>query len=226
MNDLGKIGVIAAIMGVILLVGLALSPAPSTDQQAVVSTTTIVAQPTLEMLDPVYSEKGVFSDDTIRIAFDAAFAGDEAESRLQFWLENVSDDAITVLWDRCSLQLPSGETVKVLNEESLDDFLPLGRMISIAPGGSLRDAVIPITEISSDGEGGWSLTSGVLDAGTFTFVLAVERGIPTGPGREELRRRLEASGCEGMAKAIEWELAKRLLSRREIVYYTFRFVIR
>jgi len=204
-------------MGVILLVGLALSPAPSTDQQAVVSTTTIVAQPTLEMLDPVYSEKGVFSDDTIRIAFDAAFAGDEAESRLQFWLENVSDDAITILWDRCSLQLPSGETVKVLNEESLDDFLPLGRMISIAPGGSLRDAVIPITEISSDGEGGWSLTSGVLDAGTFTFVLAVERGIPTGPGREELRRRLEA---------IEWELAKRLLSRREIVYYTFRFVIR
>jgi len=227
-TDLGKFGVIAAIMGAILLVGVMINTAPAPDQQAAAESSVVATPPSLEMLDPAYSEKGVFQDDTIRIAFDATFVDDQAESRLQFWLHNVSDDAITILWDRCSLQLPSGNTVKVLSEESLDDLLPLGRVISIAPGGDLFDAAIPITEIASDGVGGWTLTSGVLDAGTFTFVLAVERAVPLPDGlhRGDLRHGMEGDGCDGMTKAIGRALIERSLTRREIVYYTFRFVIR
>ncbi|RLE36105.1 hypothetical protein DRJ12_04650 [Candidatus Acetothermia bacterium] len=229
MTDLVKIGVIAAIMGAILLVGMAVDVTPPSDQQVVaVTATAVAAQPTLEMLDPVYSEKGVFQDDTIRIAFDASFVDGQAESRLQFWLHNVSDDAITILWDRCSIQLPDGNTVKVLSEESLDDFIPLGNVVSIAPGGDLFDAAIPITEISSNGAGGWTLTSGVLDAGTFTFVFAVERGVPhpAGLDPDRIRRQIQADGCDGATKAIGRALLERAFKRREIVYYTFRFVIR
>jgi len=236
MTDLGKFGVIAAIMGAILLVGLFLQPisqpvsvqdvAPPSDE-ARPTEVTLLQQPTLEMLDPVYSEKGVFQDDTIRIAFNASYTDAGVESRLQFWLHNVSNEAISILWDRCSLQLPNGNTVKVLSEESLDDLLPLGRVISIAPGGDLFDAAIPITEIAADDSGGWTLTNGVLDAGTFTFVLAVERAVPSPPlDRGELRRELQADGCDGVAKAIGQALVKRALRGREIVYYTFRFVIR
>ena len=180
------------------------------------------------MLDPVYSEKGVFQDDTIRIAFDVSFVDDRAESRLQFWLNNVSDDAITILWDRCSIQLPDGNTVQVLSEGSLDDFIPLGRVITVAPGGDLFDAAVPITEISSDGAGGWSLTRGILDSGAFTFVLAIERGVPrpTGLNADRIRRQIQAAGCDGATKAIGRAFLEHALNRREIVYYTFRFVIR
>jgi len=212
-TDLGKYGVIAAIMGAILFIGLGINNAPSANQQVV-----IVPPPTLEMLGPTYSEKGVFQDDTIRIAFDATFVDNQAESRLQFWLHNVSDDAITILWDRCSIQLPNGNTVKVLSEEGLDDFIPLGNVISVAPGGDLFDAAIPITEIMADETGDWYLTDGVLDAGPFTFVLAVEKGAPSpyfGHGGPQ------TDGCDQVATAID-----RMLRHREVAYYTFRFVIR
>jgi len=82
-TDLGKYGVIAAIMGAILLMGVVFYTAPSTDQQATVAPTVVATLPSLEMLDPVYSEKGVFQDDTIRIAFDVSFVDDRAESRLR-----------------------------------------------------------------------------------------------------------------------------------------------
>jgi len=227
-TDLGKYGVIAAIMGAILLMGVVFYTAPSTDQQATVAPTVVATLPSLEMLDPVYSEKGVFQDDTIRIAFDVSFVDDRAESRLQFWLNNVSDDAITILWDRCSIQLPDGNTVQVLSEGSLDDFIPLGRVITVAPGGDLFDAAVPITEISSDGAGGWSLTRGILDSGAFTFVLAIERGVPcpTGLNADRIRRQIQADGCDGATKAIGRAFLEHALNRREIVYYTFRFVIR
>lgn len=115
MNDLGKIAVIAGIMGALLLFGVFMqTPKPVVVEpvpvviEAPVAEVTILPQQTLEMLDPVYSEKAVFQDRTIRIAFNGAFTEDGVESRLPFWLHNVSDDVINILWDRCSIQLPSG----------------------------------------------------------------------------------------------------------------------
>jgi len=133
--------------------------------------------------------------------------------------------------------------VQVLSGGSLDDFIPLGRVITVAPGGDLFDAAVPITEISSNGAGGWSLTRGVLDSGAFTFVLAIERGVPrptglnadriergipcpTGLNADRIRQQIQADGCDGATKAIGRAFLEHALNRREIVYYTFRFVIR
>jgi hypothetical protein len=221
-NDLGKIGVIAAIMGAILLMGLLMAPTervtePVQPVEKIAATeVTILEQETLEMLDPVYSEKAVFQDDTIRIAFDTSYSEDGVESRLPFWIHNISDDAINILWDRCSIQLPSGNTVKILNEEGLEYLGPPGGTISIAPGGDLFDAVIPVPEIAFDEEDGWSISTGVLTEGAFTFLLAVERGMP---------RVRPADPCEEPQRGAIRELAERL-QYRQIVYYTFRFIVR
>jgi len=220
-NDLGKIAVIAAIMGALLLFGLlAYTPTPSAPeevapvQEPVVTEVTVLPPASLEMLDPIYSEKAVFQDGTIRIAFNVSYTAEGVESRLPFWLHNVSDDAICILWDRCSMQLPCGNTVNIINEEGL----AYGGAISIAPAGDLFDAAIPVTEVVWGDEP--VVTTGILDAGTFTFVLAVERGAggasvdrQTGAGRAQT-----APACE--------PLGTGAVSDREIVYYTFRFVVR
>jgi len=231
-NDLGKIAVIAGIMGALLLSGLFMytaepvvveEPVPVVVQEPVAEIT-ILPQQTLEMLDPVYSEKAVFHDRTIRIAFNEAFTEDGVESRLPFWIHNVSDDVINILWDRCSIQLPGGNTVNVVNETGPDFFALIGRTISIAPAGDLFDAFIPVTEIIWT-EDGPHLTANVLDQGIFTLVLAIERsaagfmqrGMPQYP----------EPGCEDedmMPKAREMTMA--MAEGREIVYYTFRFVLR
>ena len=221
MNDLGKIAVISAIMGALLLFGLlvyrpehtAVEPAPEVVEEAAAEVT-VLPPTSLEMLDPIYSEKAVFQDNTIRIAFNISHTEEGVESRLPFWLHNISNDVIVVLWDRCSIQLPCGNTVNVINEEGF----AYGGPISVAPAGDLFDAVIPISEISWEEEP--IVSTGVLDEATFTFVLAIERGTPgapmahrTGSGRAEL-----PPGCEPAVTTIAGE--------REIVFYTFRFVIR
>jgi len=147
-EDFGKIAVIAGIMGVLLLFGLFMAsnepvvvePVPVVVEEPVAEVTILPLQ-TLEMLDPVYSEKAVFHDDTIRIAFDGAFNEDGVESKLPFWIHNVSDDVINILWDRCSIQLPCGNTVNTVNEAGPDFFALIGRTISIAPAGDLFDAL-------------------------------------------------------------------------------------
>jgi hypothetical protein len=224
-NDLGKIGVIAGIMGAILLMGLLLAPTERVAEpvqpveDVAVTKVTVLEQETLEMLDPIYSEKAVFQDETIRIAFDTTYAEEGVESRLSFWIHNVSDNVINILWDRCSMQLPCGNTVKIINEERLHSPVPPERTISIAPAGDLFDAVIPVSEFHWNAEEeGWSVSTSVLDDGTFTLVLGIERGAP----RPKL-----ADPCEEPARGPGREPAgQQQPAERQIVYYTFRFVVR
>jgi hypothetical protein len=221
-NDLGKIGVIAAIMGALLLFGLLLNPLePATIEQeelapAVepVTEVTVLPPTSLEMLDPIYSEKAVFQDDTIRIAFNISHTEEGVESRLPFWIHNVSGDVISILWDRCSIQLPCGNTVNVINEEGL----AYGGSISIAPAGDLFDAVIPITEIVWEEEP--IISTGVLDQATFTFVLAIDRGVPKAVMAHRMGniRGEPPPGCEPVVTTPS--------RNREVIFYTFRFVIR
>ncbi len=222
MNDLGKIGVIAAIMGALLLFGLLLNqPEPAAIEpeelapvEEPVTEVTILPPTSLEMLDPIYSEKAVFQDDTIRIAFNISHTEEGVESRLPFWIHNISDDVISILWDRCSIQLPCGNTVNVINEEGL----AYAGSISIAPAGDLFDAVIPITEIVWEEEP--IISTGVLDQATFTFVLAMERGVP----KAAMARRMSNTRGE---MPPDCEPVVTTPSRdREVIFYTFRFVIR
>ena len=198
--DIGKLAIIAAIFGVLLVGGLFINqqqaPAPET-APVVDQTPAVQAAPqlSLEMLGPVYSEKAVYQDGLIRMSFKTPLTDNGIESDLPFWLHNASGEVITVLWDRCSLQLPSGNTVNIVNRgpagaiaDSLAD-----RLISIAPGGDLFDTIVPISEITQvDGE--LALTTDVLSQGPFQFVLALQVGGDCSP--------------------------------QQIKYYTFQFIIR
>ncbi|MEA3239270.1 MAG: hypothetical protein U9Q94_05770 [Candidatus Bipolaricaulota bacterium] len=200
--DMGKLAIIAAIFGVLLLGGLYINqqqapePAPQpVVEQPVVEEAPVAPQLSLEMLGPVYSEKAVYSDDLIRISFKTPLTENGIESSLPFWLHNTSGDVITVLWDRCSLQLPSGNTVNIVNKGPKDGVkLPLaGRMISIAAGADLFDTIVPISEVS-EADTAWALTTDVLNQGPFQFVLALEVGGDCAP--------------------------------QQIKFYTFQFIIR
>lgn len=163
----GKLAIIAAILGILLLGGIY---ANQTEVQAPVA-----SQLSIEMLGPVYSEKAVYKDDLIHISFKTPLKANGIESALPFWLQNTSGDSFTVLWDRCSIQLPSGNTVNVANKGVRNDMGPVvgDQMISIAPGAYLFDTLIPISEAYSTDEG-WVITKDVLDQGPFQFVLALD----------------------------------------------------
>ena len=150
----------------------------------------------LELLDPIYSEKAVFVDDQIMIAFHVPLTEEGvAKSELAFQLENRSHDVIAVVWDRCSIQLPGADTVNVMHEEmAYDERMAPTPLTSVAPGGFLLDTVVPVSEVCYSDEG-WYVTNDILDNGPFLFVLAVEVEDPCCP-------------------------------ERQIEYYTFRFVIR
>lgn len=239
MEDLGKIAVIAGIMGALLLFGIFMASDESVAVEQVaapvveepVVEVAVPTQQTLEMLDPIYSEKAVFHDDTIRIAFDAVFNEDGIESKIPFWIHNVSSDVINILWDRCSMQLPCGNTVNTINEAGPDYFAPIGRSISIAPAGDLFDAFIPVSEIVWTDETP-DLTTDVLDDGIFTLVLAVERAVGSNYMTASMDRTRQPEnpcdpGCE--TAVVRPEGHKMDMPRtegREIVYYTFRFVVR
>lgn len=239
MEDLGKIAVIAGIMGALLLFGLFMasnepviveSVAVPVVEEPVVEVT-VLSQQTLEMLDPIYSEKAVFHDETIRISFDGSFNEDGIESRLPFWIHNVSSDVINILWDRCSIQLPCGNTVNTVNEAGPDYFAPVGRSISIAPAGDLFDAFIPVSEIIWTDETPY-LTTDVLDDGIFTLVLAVERAVGSGCVVMPMDRIGQPEpgcnpGCEtAVVRPEGHKMDMPKAEGREIVYYTFRFVVR
>jgi len=232
-----KFALIAGIMGALLIFGVfTRTTEPATVEPVPVPVAveeplpdvTILSQQTLEMLDPVYSEKSVFNDRTIRIAFNASFVEDGPESRLPFWIHNLSDDVINILWERCSIQLPSGNTVNVVSESSLDFFAPAERTISIAPAGDLFDAFIPVTEIVWEDDT-QAVTTNVFDEGTFTLVLAIEKAAisRTECVQREILQQPASSGCETevvMPREREMEICAT--RGREIVYYTFRFVLR
>jgi hypothetical protein len=226
-DTLLKAGVIAGILGAILLAGILMAPpaeepAPAPEPAVVEEPVTVLQEDTLEMLDPAYSEKAVFQDGIIRISFDASYSDEGLESRLPFWIHNVSGDVINILWERCSLQLPGGNTVKIVNEEN-SMAVGLANVISIAPSGDLFDAVIPVTELLWDDEAGWSVTTGVLDTGPFTFVLAVEHGElrPCLPEPEICK-----DGKEPMPKRAKVAESEQECDARCITYYTFRFIVR
>ena len=173
-DNLVKIGIFAAILGILIVGGLALDSQKPAEVAPI--EVNILPQKTLEMLAPDYSEKGIYEDDTIRISFKDSLTEDGIESKLPFWLHNTSDDAVTVLWDRCSLQLPSANTVNIVNETQIDSYSIMhARPLSVAPGGDLFDAIIPISEVTWTDDG-WALSTNVLDQGPFFFVLAVEVG--------------------------------------------------
>jgi hypothetical protein len=233
-NDLGKFAVIGAIMGALLLVGLLMMPAKVEEAPVPVAATpapvvTVVESKTLELLDPIYSEKAVFQDSTIRVAFDVSQDSTGVETRLPFWLHNTSREVINVLWERCSIQLPEGNTVSVMSEEGLTNGT--GAAISIASAGDLFDAMIPMSEMTWT-ETGFEFSYGVLDKGIFTVVLAIERAKPT--EHVCITQPMGPAGCDAMGSMPGLALAepcpvpcpKACEGGREVVYYTFRFVVR
>ncbi|MDD5219290.1 MAG: hypothetical protein PHV11_01830 [Candidatus Bipolaricaulis sp.] len=237
MESTVKIAVIGAIMAVLLLVGLLVQPveepaklvtvtpvAVAPASVTTVTEVTVVHTRSLELLDPVYSEKAVFQDSTIRVSFNASFVENGFESRIPLWIHNVSRDVITILWDRCSIQLPGGNTVGLLTEEGLK--YGTGPALSIASTGDLFDALIPVSEIVWS-DAGYAVTTGVLDQGAFTVVLAVERAtvclhspavcvempaVPDECGEPVPSMPVPSKDCGCPA--------------REIVYYMFRFIVR
>jgi hypothetical protein len=227
-TDFGKFAVIGAIMGALLLVGLLLQPAKIEEPvvpaaTAATAEVTVLETKSLELLDPIYSEKAVFQDGTIRVSFDVSQDATGVESRLSFWLHNTSGSVINVLWDRCSIMLPEGNTVSVLSEEGLK--YGTGTALSIAPAGDLFDAMIPMSELGWT-ESGYDVSSSVLDQGIFTVVLAVERGkaMPEG-GCMHQAMAVDACGQPAAAQPMPM-CPMGCGDGREVVYYTFRFVIR
>ncbi|HDL85819.1 MAG TPA: hypothetical protein ENH11_05800 [Candidatus Acetothermia bacterium] len=177
MTDTGKLAIIAAIFGVLLLGGLSINQQHAPAPQPVVEQAPVAPQLSLEMLGPVYSEKAVYTDDLIRMFFKTPLTDNGIESALPFWLHNASGNVITVLWDRCSLQLPSGNTVNIVNKgpDGVLKHALTDQTISIAPGGDLFDTIVPVSEVSKT-DTGWALTTGVLNKGPFQLVLALEVG--------------------------------------------------
>ena len=230
MTDFGKFAVIGAIMGALLLVGLLLQPAKIEEPvvpaaTAATAEVTVLETKSLELLDPIYSEKAVFQDGTIRISFDVSQDATGVESRLSFWLHNTSGSVISVLWDRCSIQLPEGNTISVLSEEGLK--YGTGTALSIAPAGDLFDAMIPMSELAWT-ESGYDVSSNVLDQGIFTVVLAVERDkVMPEAGCMHQAMAVDACGQPAAAQPMSMSMSPMGCGDgREVVYYTFRFVIR
>lgn len=178
-DDLVKIGIVAAIMGALLLGGLTLrytTAAPEVEDVTEVTEESFLPLPSLEMLGPVYSEKAVFADCGIRASFEPFYTSDgDVASKLAFWFHNGTDDVIAVDWNRCSIQLPSGDTVNVVYEEQVGIFkTALAPPTAVAPDSDLFSTVYPISEIIDWTADEWSVTAGVLEQGPFKFVLALE----------------------------------------------------
>ena len=232
MADFTKFAVIGAIMGALLLAGLLLQPAKIDEVVVPVAATattevTVIETKSLELLDPIYSEKAVFQDGTIRVSFDVSQDATGVESRLSFWLHNSSGSVINVLWDRCSIQLPEGNTISVLSDEGMQ--YGTGAALSIAPAGDLFDAMIPMSELSWT-DSGYDVSHNVLDQGIFTVVLAIERGKVMPPaGCIHQAAVVDACGQPAAMAAQPMPMPACPMGcadGREVVYYTFRFVIR
>lgn len=134
-------------------------------------------QKRLRMLSPFFSQTATYGDCVIEVSFDGSYTADgKVESRLPLWLHNTSNSVIAVVWDRCSLQLPNGDTVNILHEDQLGSFgTASSPPTTLAPGGSLVDAVFPVSEVEWT-DRGWVVSSGVLDRAPFSFILAIDVG--------------------------------------------------
>ncbi len=131
-------------------------------------------QKTLEMLGPVYSEKGIYQDDVMHVSFKALIdSNNKVKSEISMWLHNVSGNAIVVDWDRCSLELPNGNTVHIVPKAWLTTPEALPHVITVAPGGDLFATLIPVTGIYRT-KGTYAISTAVLDKGPFLLTLAVE----------------------------------------------------
>lgn len=131
-------------------------------------------QKTLEMLGPVYSEKGIYQDDVIHVSFKALInKSNKVESEISMWLHNVAGNAIVVDWDRCSLDLPNGNTVHIVPKAWLTAPRALPHVITLAPGGDLFATLVPVTEIYR-ANGTYTISTEVLDKGPFLLTLAIE----------------------------------------------------
>jgi hypothetical protein len=182
-SDTLKIGLVFAVMGLLVLGGLSMRP-PSVK----VTEVKVLAEKKLELLDPEYSEKAVYADCNVRLIFEISQVPNGVESKLSFWLHNLTNEVITVIWDRCSMQLPNANTVNLIHEgQSPNDFWRFMTRSSsfpptaVAPRGELFDTVIPISEIRLNEENktsgaAFSVTTNILDQGPFMCVLALEIG--------------------------------------------------
>jgi len=175
-DDLVKVGIAAAIIGALLLGGLALHfRTAAVTEEPEVTEVTILPQRTLEMLEPCYPEKAVYADGAIQISFKVFHTSSgTVESKLAFWLHNATGDVLVVDWDRCSMQLPNGDTVNVVHEEQVGIYkAACSPPTVIAAGSDLLSAVFPVSEIDWTADE-WTVSTGVLDEGPFKFVLALE----------------------------------------------------
>lgn len=182
MSDTVKMGLVFAVMGLLVLGGMSMRPLSTK-----VTEINVLPEKKLELLDPEYSEKAVYADCNVRVIFEISQAPAGVESKLSFWLHNLTNEVITVVWDRCSMQLPNANTVNIIHEGQApnDPWRFMTRSGSfpptaIAPHGELFDTVIPISEISlneaSDRDAAFSVTADLLDEGPFMFILAMEIG--------------------------------------------------
>lgn len=182
MSDTVKMGLVFAVMGLLVLGGMSMRPF-----SVKVTEINVLPEKKLELLDPEYSEKAVYADCNVRIIFEISQAPTGVESKLSFWLHNLTSEVITVVWDHCSMQLPNAHTVNIIHEGQApnDPWRFMTRSGSfpptaIAPYGELFDTVIPISEISlneaSDRNAAFTITTDLLDEGPFMFVLAMEIG--------------------------------------------------
>jgi hypothetical protein len=181
-SDTVKMGLVFAVMGLLVLGGMSMRPLSTK-----VTEINVLPEKKLELLDPEYSEKAVYADCNVRVIFEISQAPAGVESKLSFWLHNLTNEVITVVWDRCSMQLPNANTVNIIHEGQApnDPWRFMTRSGSfpptaIAPHGELFDTVIPISEISlneaSDRDAAFSVTADLLDEGPFMFILAMEIG--------------------------------------------------
>ena len=182
MSDTVKMGLVFAVMGLLVLGGVSMQPFT-----VKVTEVNVLPEKKLELLDPEYSEKAVYADCNVRIIFEISQAPTGVESKLSFWVHNLTNEVIAVVWDRCSMQLPNANTVNIIHEGQApnDPWRFMMRSGSfpptaIAPHGELFDTVIPLSEISlndaSGAEAAFSVTTDLLDEGPFMFVLAMEIG--------------------------------------------------
>ena len=175
-----RIGLFLGGMVALVVLGVVLAPSGPEEVisepvvEAVEDVECVVIQDlTLEMLDPVYSEKAVYDDGILRASFDITQTIDGVETGLSLWLHNSSADAMVVHWDRCSFQLPSADTVNIVHEDQVGSLGTwVAPTLTIGPGGDLFTAIYPISDVEL--AEGWSPTLGVLTQGPFSLVLAVE----------------------------------------------------
>jgi len=118
-----------------------------------------------------------FQDETIKITF--VFMKESREYRqIGFILDNMSDKAIAIDWDRCSFTSPTGEADNIMHAG--EKFIDANRSTpptTIPPGSKIIDAAIPSNSVSYSSYLGWTVSSMHLYEGAefgFYLFLTVE----------------------------------------------------